>query len=117
MAELRDTMFRFARLLLVPFGAALPVAAQSGPTADDAAGLAACAICSGVMLVIPILVMIVSIIIGVWMYRDAQSRGDQQAVLWAVIGILFNLLGLVIYLIARPKTPPGAMPPSPPPAV
>lgn len=91
--------------------AATPLLAQDNPTAEDAAALAACGVCGGVMLLIPLSVLVVSIIIAVWMYRDSVRRGDSQAVLWAVIGLLFNVLGLVIYIIVRNRE----VPPPPPP--
>lgn len=36
-----------------------------------------------------------------WTYRDAQRRGA-MGVYWAVIVLLFNLFGWLIYLIVRP---------------
>lgn len=36
-----------------------------------------------------------------WTYRDAQRRGA-MGVYWAVIVLLFNLFGWLVYLIVRP---------------
>ena len=45
---------------------------------------------------------IVSIIIAVWVYRDAEDRG-QNGVLWVVGVLLLGIVGLVIWLIARDR--------------
>src|SRR3989304_9775109 len=36
-----------------------------------------------------------------WTYRDARLR-NTSAIFWAVIVLVFNFLGLIIYLILRP---------------
>jgi len=36
-----------------------------------------------------------------WTYRDANSRGASP-IYWAVVVLLFNVFGLVIYMILRP---------------
>ncbi len=46
---------------------------------------------------IPIVAVIIAIAIGVWMYRDAERRGENGA-LWLIIGII----GGIIWLIVRP---------------
>ena len=88
------------------------LAAQT--TADEEAGGLACAACAGIFLIIPLIVLVISLIIGVWMYKDAQRRGNPQAVLWLVLGILFNVVGLLIYLAVRKS---NDMSPPPPPVV
>ena len=37
-----------------------------------------------------------------WAYRDANSRGASP-IYWAVVVLLFNLFGLIIYMILRPS--------------
>lgn len=71
---------------------------------DDAL---ACGICGGVGLLFFVLPLAISIGIAWWIYRDANQRGNPQAVLWAVLGFFFNIIGLIIYLIARPPGPGG----------
>lgn len=90
---------------------------------DDAEkGAAVCATCAAFGIVIPLILLGISIAIALWIYRDAKERGITSAPLWAILGFLFNILGLVIYLIARknmqpPSSAPGStMPPPPPPA-
>jgi len=51
-----------------------------------------------------VVMFIIWIAIGVWMYRDAEKRGKSGA-LWLIIGLLFGILGLIIWLIVRPSEP------------
>jgi len=39
-----------------------------------------------------------------WTYRDARLRSESiaTAIFWAVVVLLFNFLGLILYLILRP---------------
>lgn len=65
-------------------------------------GLTVCII----MLIIP---LILAILVGIWMYKDAEKRGKQGA-LWLILLILMtlflNIIGfiiiLVIWLVVRP---------------
>ncbi|MFN2442593.1 MAG: hypothetical protein ABR517_07910 [Thermoanaerobaculia bacterium] len=85
---------------------------------------AACAGCLAVGMAVPLVLLVLSIGIALWIFRDAKERGIQSPPLWAVLGFLFNVLGLVIYLIARKNMSPGrpadpgagSPPPPPPPA-
>ncbi len=54
------------------------------------------------ILVIPI---VISILIGVWMYKDANKRGE-NGVLWLIVGLIAGIIGLIIWLIVRPKEAP-----------
>ncbi|HEV8594529.1 MAG TPA: PLDc N-terminal domain-containing protein [Thermoplasmata archaeon] len=60
---------------------------------------------------------VVWILIAIWVYKDAESRGASGA-LWLIIVILLQLIGLLIYLVVRPSGPqpvyagyPGQPPP------
>lgn len=79
---------------------------------DPSQDAVACGICGGIGLLFFVLPLAISIGIAWWIYRDANQRGNPQAVLWAVLGFFFNLIGLIIYLIARPPGP-GIPPTSP----
>jgi len=94
--------------------AAIPALAISHDV-DDEEMRAACGVCAGVALLVPLVMLVTSVIIAVWVYRDAEDRGDRNAVLWSVLGFIFNLVGLLIYLLAR-KQPTAPPPPSEPPA-
>ena len=89
---------------------------EEDETPDEALG---CAICAGMVGIPVVLYLIISIGIAWWIYRDAKSRANPQAAIWALLGFLFNLLGLIIYLIvrSRPTTPPPVAPPPPPPSI
>ncbi len=48
-----------------------------------------------------LLPLIINILIGYWMYKDAEKRNENGA-LWFVIGFFLTLLGLIIWLVVRP---------------
>lgn len=48
---------------------------------------------------------IVGILICLWVYNDAKSRGMEGA-LWVLIILIANVLGLIIYLIVREEKRP-----------
>jgi putative membrane protein len=49
---------------------------------------------------------VIAIAVGVWIYRDAESRGMGGA-MWLIIGLVLGIIGLIIYLIVRkPKATP-----------
>ncbi len=61
-------------------------------------------ICVGTMCFVGvILYFIISLVIGIWMYKDADERGKSGAV-WFIIGLLWGIIGLIIWFIIRPKT-------------
>lgn len=96
----------------------LPTAAawaQPTTPAEEQATRMACGACAGVAMAIPLIALAISIIIAIWIHRDATARGNPQATLWAVLGFLFGIVGLVVYLVVRnqAKTPPPP-PPAPP---
>jgi len=53
------------------------------------------------MCFIPVVAVIIAIAIGVWMYRDAERRGENGA-LWLIIGLVGGIIGLIIWFIVRP---------------
>ncbi len=57
-------------------------------------------------LVCVVLWFVIWILIAVWVYRDAESRGMGGA-LWLIIVILLGLIGIIIYLIVRRDKPVG----------
>lgn len=40
-----------------------------------------------------------------WVFVDARGRGVRRAALWAFLAVLSAVIGLVVYLIARPEDP------------
>lgn len=119
-------MFLFAVALVIVVPAVTPMSVFAGDAAAqnqpmerhmtdeeaEAAAAGCCAAFAGIMILIPLVIIILSIILGLWMYKDAQRRGDPQAAMWLVIGIIFNLVGLMIYLVVRKNR---NVPPPPPP--
>jgi hypothetical protein len=70
---------------------------------EDAAALSACAACSGVMILIPIVIIALNIALLIWVAKDAKSRGMDNAVVWMILVMCTSVIGLVIYLNSRPK--------------
>lgn len=66
-------------------------------------------------LLIPLIWFIIAILLCIWVYRDAESRG-MSGVLWLIVVLIAGIIGLIIYLIVRKeKKPSGAGTPPPPP--
>jgi uncharacterized membrane protein YoaK (UPF0700 family) len=56
------------------------------------------------VFIIPLFWFLVGILILLWVYRDAESRG-MNGVLWAIIVFFLNIFGLILYLIVRESRP------------
>ena len=98
------------RGLLILSMSVLGLLALAGNAAAQWEAVAFGSVCCIVML-IPI---IIAILIAIWVYRDAESRG-MSGVLWLLIVIFVPyFIGLIIYLVVRrdhPVGPPGGYPP------
>ncbi|MCK5636855.1 MAG: zinc ribbon domain-containing protein [Thermoplasmatales archaeon] len=55
-------------------------------------------ICFVVFIFLP---LIIGILIAIWVYKDAEKRGS-SGVMWLIIVILLNIVGLIIWLVVRP---------------
>lgn len=64
-------------------------------------GCSACGVLGGCIF-FPIAISVISIIILVWVARDAKARGMDNAVLWMLVVFFLNFVGLIIYLLSRP---------------
>jgi hypothetical protein len=52
-------------------------------------------------VLLPIVVwFIIAVAVGVWIYRDAESRGMSGA-MWLIIGLILGIIGLIVYVIVR----------------
>jgi formate hydrogenlyase subunit 4 len=51
-----------------------------------------------------LLPLAVNVALGVWVYRDAESRGESGA-LWTLIVLLTSVVGLLVWLIVRSSKP------------
>ncbi len=90
-----------AILLLITIVPLLALA-QTTTSDEDAA---ACAVCGGVGLVFMIAIVVslaISVALAFWVYNDSKSRGDNP-ILWVIVVVAFNLMGFVVYLLARTK--------------
>ncbi len=67
---------------------------------------------AGLICLIPIVWFIIAILLCIWVYRDAESRGMSGA-LWLIIVIITGILGLIIYLVVRKEKKSEAPPPPP----
>ena len=84
--------------------AATTLLAQDATPGDDAAGAAAAGIAGlGCSCLIVIVALAIQIAIAVWVYRDAKSRGMENAVLLTIVAVFTGILGLILYLLMRPK--------------
>src|ERR1700743_913383 len=84
--------------------------AASPPSPADPAGAGACAACGacgagtgGLMILLPIALIALNIGLLVWVARDAKARGLDSAVLWMALVMFTSVIGLIIYLMARPQ--------------
>lgn len=97
------TLRRFAALCSASL--ALVVLAGSAfaqyDNGDAAGSAAACGGCA-VMAFVLVIGLVVNIAILVWVAKDAKARGMEGA-LWMVVVFFLGLLGLVVYLFARPQ--------------
>jgi hypothetical protein len=57
----------------------------------------------GAIVLVMIGLLVLSIAMLVFVARDAKARGMDAPVLWMLVVFFLNLLGLVIYMLARPS--------------
>jgi len=58
----------------------------------------------GACCIIYIFFFIIWIILGVWVYKDAEKRGKSGAV-WLIIVLIFGIIGVIFWLLVRPPLP------------
>lgn len=51
------------------------------------------------VLLFLLLFLVFGVLLPYWVYRDAEAKGSDNAVLWALVVFFAPLLGLVLYLI------------------
>lgn len=93
------------------FVAALPwwfvvktLLAQDESASPDAATSAAAGLAALGCGVLPCIVgFAIAIVLAIWVYKDAKARGMDNALLLTIVTAVTGLLGLVIYLLMRPK--------------
>jgi len=55
------------------------------------------------LIVIWLSILAIQIALLVWVAKDAKARGMDGAILWMLLVLCFPLLGLILYLLTRPK--------------
>jgi hypothetical protein len=97
-------MFKMFVLLSIGLMALSPalVFAQDD-IAETAAGAGGCLACGGFLIFVVLGIIALNIALLVWVYRDAQNRGMEYAVVWLIIVLVFGPLAALVYLFAREK--------------
>ena len=71
--------------------------------ASAAASAAGCGICGSFFLFFFLAIVALNIAILVWVARDAKARGLDNGVLWMLLVLFTGIVGLIVYLLARPQ--------------
>jgi hypothetical protein len=66
------------------------------------------------LIVFALIWFIIAILLCIWVYRDAESRGMNGA-LWLIIVLVGGVIGLVVYLVVRKDKTTSARAQPPPP--
>ncbi len=56
---------------------------------------------TGWMCLVNIISVVISLLIAIFMYKDAKKR-DKSGALWGILGFFFSILALIIWLVVRP---------------
>jgi TctA family transporter len=56
-----------------------------------------------VFVFLAIVWFVIAIVLGVWIYRDAESRG-LDGTRWLIIVLISGIIGVIIYLVVREDT-------------
>ena len=94
------TILLLSLILTVTFATIASAQYDWGTTsADEAAwmfGLGTTMCCA--IFLIPFIIWIV---LGIWVYKDAEKRG-KSGILWFIIILILGIVGLIIWLVVRP---------------
>lgn len=71
--------------------------------ASAAAGAASCGICGSFFLFFFLAVVALNVAILVWVARDSKARGLDNGVLWMLLVFFTGIIGLIVYILARPQ--------------
>ena len=82
---------------------ALATMHPGGPDGSAVAGGAAGCGCLVFMLLFFLGIAALHIVILVWVARDAKARGMDSPVLWLLVVIFTGVIGLIVYIFARPQ--------------
>jgi cytochrome bd-type quinol oxidase subunit 2 len=93
---------RLAAAALGLAGASWPASALAQKMSDEEA-LATCGACGGTLLFLVVAVIVINVAILVWVAKDSKARGMGSSLGWMVLVLFTGVIGLIIYLLARPK--------------
>jgi uncharacterized membrane protein YhaH (DUF805 family) len=97
-------MRKHARLLVCPaFLLSVLTAAAQNDEPSAAASAATCGICGSFFLFFFLAILALNIAILVWVARDAKARGLDNGILWMLLVLFTGIVGLIVYLLARPQ--------------
>jgi ABC-type tungstate transport system substrate-binding protein len=96
-------MKRFLPGLPLFFTLSSLLAQDDSPTPDAAESAAASLAALGCGVVPCLIGLAISIALAIFVYRDAKARGMDNAVLLTVVTVITGILGLILYLLMRPK--------------
>ena len=71
--------------------------------ASDAAAAAGALIGGTCGCVAGLIGLVIWVFLIIWVYKDAKSRGMDNAVLMTIVTAVLGLIGLLIYILMRPK--------------
>jgi Phospholipase_D-nuclease N-terminal len=77
--------------------------ALARPHNNGGASAGGCAACGVMLIIVPLVLLVLDIALLVWVARDAKARGMDSSVLWMFLVMFTSLIGLVIYIFARPQ--------------
>jgi uncharacterized membrane protein YhaH (DUF805 family) len=100
--SIRSAAFAMSTVLF-PVMALAQVHGGADADAQAAAGCAACGGCGLIGVLFALAVAALHIAILVWVARDAKARGMDSSVMWMILVIFTGLVGLIIYIFARPQ--------------
>ncbi len=73
---------------------------DASPSGAEAAGALIGGTCGCIVMLVALGIWIA---LAIWVYKDAKSRGMDNAVLLTIVTVVTGILGLIIYLLMRPK--------------
>ena len=58
---------------------------------------------SGILIMIPIVIIGINIAMIVWVAKDSKARGMENSIVWMLLVFSTSFFGFVIYILSRPK--------------
>lgn len=56
-----------------------------------------------ISLIVGLIFVVVWMLLALFVYEESKRRGSRHPILWALLVFLTGLLGLLVWLILRPK--------------